>query len=153
MQETQVWALGWEDPLKKGMATLSSILVWKIPWTEECGRPQTIGSQRVGHYWSGLACMPALRKLHFVLLHHFLMSFCFSKLPPLIFPSLRAKIIFVEILHYLIYGRYSNICWLKDSLLFSKESWPMVWTHSLAVWLWASYLTCLCISFPSSKWE
>ena len=35
MQETQVWSLGWEDPLEKGMATHSSILVWRIPWTEE----------------------------------------------------------------------------------------------------------------------
>ena len=38
MQETQVWSLGQEDPLEKGMATHSSILAWKIPWTEEPGR-------------------------------------------------------------------------------------------------------------------
>ena len=37
MQETQVQSLGWKDPLEKGMATLSSILAWKIPWTEEPG--------------------------------------------------------------------------------------------------------------------
>ena len=41
--------LGWDDPLEKGMATQSSILVWKIPWTEEPGRLQSIGSQRVEH--------------------------------------------------------------------------------------------------------
>ena len=40
---------GWEDPLEKEMATHSSILAWKIPWTEEPGRLQSIGSQRVGH--------------------------------------------------------------------------------------------------------
>ena len=40
---------GWEDPLEKGMATDSSILTWKIPWTEESGELQSIGSQRVGH--------------------------------------------------------------------------------------------------------
>ena len=45
-QETQVQFQGQEDPLEKGMATLSSILVWKIPWTEEPGRLQSIGSQR-----------------------------------------------------------------------------------------------------------
>ena len=49
MQETQVRSLGHEDPLEKGMATHSRILAWEIPWTEESGRPQGIGSQRVGH--------------------------------------------------------------------------------------------------------
>ena len=49
MQETQVQSLGWEDPLEKGVATLSSILAWRIPWTEESGRLQSTGSQRVGH--------------------------------------------------------------------------------------------------------
>ena len=49
MQETQVRSLGWEDPLEKEMATYSSTLAWKIPWTEECGRLQSIGSQRVLH--------------------------------------------------------------------------------------------------------
>ena len=49
MQETQVQSLGWEDLLEKEMATYSSILAWKIPWTEEPGRLQSMGSQRVGH--------------------------------------------------------------------------------------------------------
>ena len=49
MQETLVLSLGWEDPLEKETATLSSILAWKIPWIEEPGRIQFMGSQRVGH--------------------------------------------------------------------------------------------------------
>ena len=49
MQKTQVQFLGQEDPLEKGMATHSSILVWRIPWTEEPGRLQSLGSQRVGY--------------------------------------------------------------------------------------------------------
>ena len=49
MQETWVWSLGWEDPLEKRMATHSSVLVWRIPWTEEPGGLQSMGSQRVGH--------------------------------------------------------------------------------------------------------
>ena len=49
MRETQVQSLGWEDPLEKEMATHSSTLAWKIPWTEEHGRLQSMGSQRVGH--------------------------------------------------------------------------------------------------------
>ena len=47
--ETQVRSLGREDPLKKEMATHSSTLSWKIPWTEKPGRLQSMGSQRVGH--------------------------------------------------------------------------------------------------------
>ena len=47
MQETQVQFLGWEDPLEKGMATHSSILAWEIPWTEESGGLQSMGSRRV----------------------------------------------------------------------------------------------------------
>ena len=49
MQETQVRSLGWEDPLEEEMATHSSILAWEIPWTEEPGRLQPMGSQRVEH--------------------------------------------------------------------------------------------------------
>ena len=49
MQETQVRSLGQEDPQEKGMATYSSILAWRIPWTEEPGGLQSMGSQRVGH--------------------------------------------------------------------------------------------------------
>ena len=49
MQETQVQSLGREDPLEKGMATHSSILDWRIPWTEEPGGLQSMGSQRVRH--------------------------------------------------------------------------------------------------------
>ena len=49
IQETQGQSLGWKDPLEKGMATHSSVLAWRIPWTEEPGRLQSTGWQRVGH--------------------------------------------------------------------------------------------------------
>ena len=49
MREIQVRSLGWEDPLEEGIATHSSILAWRIPWTEEPGELQSMGSQRVGH--------------------------------------------------------------------------------------------------------
>ena len=73
MQETQVWSLGWEDPLEKGMATHSSILAWRIPRTEEPGGLHSTGSQRVRHDWatntntlshggSAVSC-PRLRRL------------------------------------------------------------------------------------------
>ena len=49
MREIWVRPLGWEDPLEKEMGTHSSILAWRIPWTEEPGGLQSTGSQRVGH--------------------------------------------------------------------------------------------------------
>ena len=49
---TWIRSLGWEDPLEKGMATHSSILAWRIPWTEEPGRLQSMGLQRVRHDWA-----------------------------------------------------------------------------------------------------
>ena len=52
MQETRRWTLGQEYPLEKGMATHSSVLAWRIPWTEEPGRVQSMGLQRVGHDWA-----------------------------------------------------------------------------------------------------
>ena len=52
MRETWVRSLSWEDPLEKEMATHSSFLAWKIPWTEEPGRVQSMESQRVGHDWA-----------------------------------------------------------------------------------------------------
>ena len=47
-----VWSLDWEDSLEKGMATHSSTLAWRIPWTEEPGSLQSMGSHRVGHEWA-----------------------------------------------------------------------------------------------------
>ena len=52
MPETWVCSLGWEDPLEEGTATHSSILAWRIPWTEEPGGLQSMGSQRIGHDWA-----------------------------------------------------------------------------------------------------
>ena len=52
VEETRVQSLGWEDPLRKEMAAHSSTLAWKIPWTEHCGRLQSMGSQKVRHNWA-----------------------------------------------------------------------------------------------------
>ena len=72
MQETGVQSLGREDPLQKEMATRSSTVAWKIPWTKEPGRLQSMGSQRVGHDWATtlhffyLLIMGALYLLSFI---------------------------------------------------------------------------------------
>ena len=58
MQETQVWSLGREDPVEKGMAMRSSIRAWRIPWTEEPGGLQSMGSQREGHDWASNVFTP-----------------------------------------------------------------------------------------------
>ena len=72
MQEKQVWSLGQEDPVQKGMATHSSTLAWRTPQTEEPGQPQNTGLQRVGHDWAtkhnmlpvcNLKCLLALKVL------------------------------------------------------------------------------------------
>ena len=61
MQETWVWSLGREDPLEKEMATHSSIVAWRIPWTEEPGGLQSMGLQRLRHDWvTSLILIPAL---------------------------------------------------------------------------------------------
>ena len=62
----QVWSLGREDPLEEGMATHSNILAWRIPWTEEPGGLQFIGSHRVGQDWSNLVDRQADRQLKFL---------------------------------------------------------------------------------------
>ena len=62
IQETWVWSLHWEDPLEKGMATRSSILAWRIPWTEEPGRLQSMRSQKVGHDWATNTLSESWRK-------------------------------------------------------------------------------------------
>ena len=59
MQEIRVWSLDGEDPLEKGRATHSSILAWRIPWTEESGEQQSMVLQRVVHDWSNLAATAA----------------------------------------------------------------------------------------------
>ena len=56
MWETQVWPLAWEDPLEKEMATHSSILAWRVPWTEEPGGLQCLGLQNVRHDWEINTC-------------------------------------------------------------------------------------------------
>ena len=80
MWETWVQSLGWEDPLEKEMATHSSTLAWKIPWMEEHGRLQSMGSQRVGrtrlhfhfHFIVLYGCKVLVSRIH--VLTHFLLS-------------------------------------------------------------------------------
>ena len=78
IKEMQVWSLCWEDPLKKEVATHSSILVWEIPWSEESGGLQTMGLQRVKHNWATKKQQIIVNfKVTFKLYLHFLgIDFC-----------------------------------------------------------------------------
>ena len=69
MQETWAWSLGQEDPLEKGLVPHSSILVWRIPWTQEPGESQSVGLQRVG-----LNCK--INTLIFNILETYILLFC-----------------------------------------------------------------------------
>ena len=60
VQDLQVWFLGQEDPLEKGIAILSTSLASTVPWTEEPGGLQSMGSHRIGHVWSDLAAAAAI---------------------------------------------------------------------------------------------
>ena len=81
VQETRYPSLGWEDLLEKEMATYSSILAWRILWTEEPGGLQSMGSQRVGHDLATNTDTqdPVVPSWDRLLLH----SLCFSSLAPL----------------------------------------------------------------------
>ena len=70
-----VRSLGQEDPLEEEMASHSSILAWRIPWTEKPGGLQSVGSQTVGHNWSDLACVHYLKTLNLVWFYFFVFLF------------------------------------------------------------------------------
>ena len=78
MWETWARPLGWEDPLEKEMATHSSIFAWRIPWTEEPGRLQSMESQKVGHDWTAKHSTAINTGNHAH--HHQLLGKCTSKL-------------------------------------------------------------------------
>ena len=119
MQETRFWSLGWEDPLEEKMATHSSILAWKIPWTEKPGRLQSIGLQSFGHNWSNLAHMHSnqCKVIHKYTIHVYHISYisCIS----LIYKSCRYTN------HFRFYLCFSNNeqCWIS-----SCSYWPSVCT-------------------------
>ena len=85
MQETRVQSLGWEDPLEKGMATHCRFLTWRIPWTEELGRLQSVGSQRMGRDWGThvtfVVCLPLRIKEYIAFVKIICMSHKYFSVP------------------------------------------------------------------------
>ena len=136
----QVQYLGQENPLKEGMATHSSILAWRIPWTEEPGGLQFIGSQRVGHDWSDLAIM-----------HDH--SHPFRSFYLLLLPAIR----FYRSLLNLFYPlwlisfstHYDWVLMLPSELLFSQH-----FSFSLSLFLaWSSALLYCTVRVFSAAWK
>ena len=106
MRETQVWSLGWKDPLETGMATHSTILVWKIPWIEEPGELQSIGLQKVGHNW-------ATNTLTFILVF----LFCAFLFLLFIFPFILCVVSVFRRFGFIILLSHSNYVWMLASFL------------------------------------
>ena len=105
MQEPWVWPLDWEDPLEKEMVTHSSILAWEIPWTEEPGGLQSLGSHRVGHDRSDLAQ------------HSALIIACYCPPPTSLLPSAQGDSYVLQwqgvfIAQTISQSKYLHICWV-----------------------------------------
>ena len=131
VQETWVWSLGQEDPLEKEMATHSSTLAWKIPWTEEHNRLQSMGLQRVRHDWA--------TSLHFT----------YSKSP---------RLCSVLYLNSYLWCRQNGL-FKKDSVVLSRPGVKLFGGSSFLgkmssrstawhAWLSLLALSCLWFSFP-----
>ena len=120
MQETWVWSLSQEDPLGKEMATHSSTLARKIPWTEKPGRLQSMGSQRVGHDWAiSLSTTKLVRyKVHIIL--------CFAYDCP------SSPAAFVERLFFLHWMAFASL--LKINRAINVGPFSVCWLFILFHW-------------------
>ena len=111
MQETQVWSLGWEEPLEKRLATHSSILAWRMPWTEESG--DSMGSQSATTEWNAFTV--CLKVDHKNIHQHIKLLFLSKKITS-------------DIFHYLI---FFHSTWIL--LLLSKLNNILAWSHFRAL--------------------
>ena len=101
MQETWAWSLGQEDPLEKGLVPHTSILVWRIPWTQEPSEPQSVGLQRVG-----LNCR--INTLTFNILETYILLFCYG-------------IKYAKTIHRKFYFMYINAVAKLNKLVYLKK--------------------------------
>ena len=169
MQETQVWSLGREDRLEKGMATHFIILSWRIPWPEELGGQQSMGSHRVGHDWETYTFYVRL------LLHAFWSIYKSKVLLNQLFSELLLPICNG---HFLLPGKTISSClplcdpidcslpgssvhglfqarileWLAISS--SRESsWLGIWTHAFRVFCIGRQILYLSITWEAPQWR
>ena len=122
--ETQVWSVDWEDALEKGMATHSSVLAWRIPWTEEPGGPQSVGSQRVAHDWAANT--------------HSCLHNVDQSLPidwKVEAPQLQISGFWNMEIPFILAWKFKKCCWNHSM------SWVYKYTHWKFVWEWRSQLS------------
>ena len=129
MRETRVRSLGWEDPLEKEMATHSSILAWRIPWTEEPGGLQSTGSQRVRHDWMTLLYLLTLPWLKYEKLSCRHCCVLVAKLCPALYDPMNFSTPGFPVLHCLPEFAQTHVHWVSDAI---QPSHPMLPT-SLAL--------------------
>ena len=121
---TQVRCLGREDPLEKEMATHSSTLAWKIPWTEEPGRLQSMGLQRVGHDWATSLHTSHTSKIMFKILQARLQQFVKRELPDVQAGFRKGRGTRDQI---------ANICWIiEKARQFQKNIYFCSWVSVVA---------------------
>ena len=134
-QEMQVQSLGWEGPLEEEMATHSSVLAWKVPWIEEPGRLQPIGSQRVRQDWAYTAQHKSPQAKHFLSsCPSISRSQCSQDLIPRL-PQAQTLVVLPE-------GQCSEGSWIGENLftvsfLTSQQGWPS-WQPEVMSVVWAA---------------
>ena len=137
VQETRVQSLGQEDPLEKGLATHSSMLAWRIPWTEEPGRMPVMGSQRAGHEWA-----TSIFTFFFNLL---LRNGLWMTISALLTPPL-----WVE-----EEGRFANKGRRSGSFLIQGERQGIlihiIWFCSVLIFCFYSFIVCQCLQWNRSE--
>jgi len=144
MQETWVWSLGWEDPLEKETATYSSILAWKIPWTEEPGGLQSMGLQS----WTWLSTqtyhiiITSVKNLAPVILNVFTYLFSETSLPTI--PAVFSTCTSVHYLSYYWLYEHSNILSCLQLLAWCNYATKGKEEKVDKSWLWITVLSCIC---------
>ena len=132
-------SLGWEDLLEKEMATHSSTIAWKIPWTEKPGRLQSMGSQRVRHDW---------------MISLFFLTRGLSVL--LIFLEKKNTLYFIDVFHFIFLVSISSLIFIIPFFLITLDSHcayfsdSLSWQFSFFSWNMPYFLRCICIciNFP-----
>ena len=170
-QETQVWSLGREDPLEKEMATHSSILAWKIPWTEEPGRLWSMVSKRVRHDWATSLSLTSISSVIHWLFSSVLSScqffFFFFNNFFLQFTS-NLKVLWLEtmlemISHFLnlpcldfspkMWSMLQNVPCALRKKVYSAFRWNVLYVSIKFIWSSVSFKTCVSLLTFCSWWS
>ena len=151
MQETWVQPLGWQDPLEKGMAEHSSILAWRISWTEEPGELKSMGSQSVGYHWATNTFTLHIQVNHWLREGHHRWVFYFTNVGSNFFSwGERASGIASYWPHVVVLSM-SHAYSLQNWWLLQLSSFYLIWFKQ--VWKYPIFLLNFCLGFIfQSSW-